>query len=74
MNRVFTTVAPGWLGVYAGNVNTAGNLNNVGTNGRYWSSSVNSATNAYNLYIDGTNVNPANNNNKANGISVRCVR
>gem|GEM_PF-1354707 len=56
----------------AGNRNNAGTLNNAGTNGYYWSSTVN-GTNAYNLNFNSTTVNPANNNNRANGFSVRCV-
>jgi len=51
--------------------NTAA-LNNVGTRGYYWSSTVN-GNNSYNLYFTSTNVNPANNDNRANGFSVRCV-
>ncbi len=50
-----------------------GALNNQGSNGNYWSSSPNSA-NAYNLNFNSTGVNPANNNNRANGFSVRCVK
>jgi uncharacterized protein (TIGR02145 family) len=49
-----------------------GSANNVGSNGNYWSSSVNS-TNAYNMNFNSGNVNPNNNNNRANGFSVRCV-
>ncbi|MCC8146604.1 MAG: hypothetical protein LIO93_09250 [Bacteroidales bacterium] len=56
----------------AGIRNNNGNLNNVGTNGNYWSSTV-SSTNAYNLNFNSTNINPANNNNRSNGMSVRCV-
>jgi uncharacterized protein (TIGR02145 family) len=49
-------------------------LNDVGENGNYWSSSPNSATNGYNLNFNGTNVNPANNNDdRQNGFPVRCV-
>jgi len=47
-------------------------LNNVGTRGYYWSSTVNS-TNSHNLYFTSSNVNPANNNVRAYGFSVRCV-
>jgi hypothetical protein len=50
-----------------------GSFNNVGTEGRYWSSTVNNANNAHNLYFIATNVNPANNNNKGNGFAIRCV-
>ena len=57
----------------AGNRNTTGTLTNVGTNGRYWSSEQNNATNAYNLNFNSTSVSVTN-NNKANGNSVRCVK
>lgn len=49
-------------------------LNNRGSNGNYWSSSFNSATNAYNLNFNSTDVNPQNNNNRRNGFSVRAVQ
>lgn len=52
--------------------NSTGALTNVGTNGNYWSASPN-GTNGYYLNFNSTNVNPANNNNRANGFSVRCV-
>jgi len=49
-------------------------LNNRGSNGNYWSSSLNSQTNGYNLNFNSSNVNPANNNNRFNGFSVRAVQ
>ena len=58
----------------AGNRNyNNGALNNQGSNGYYWSSSPNS-TYAYNLNFNSTNVNPANNNNRANGFTARCPK
>lgn len=53
--------------------NSDATLNNQGSNGNYWSSSPN-GTNAYNLNFNSGGVNPANNNNRANGFSVRCVK
>lgn len=53
--------------------NSSGALNNVGSNGNYWSASPNSS-NGYNLNFNSNNVNPSNNNNRANGFSVRCVQ
>ena len=50
-----------------------GTLNNVGSNGYCWSSAANSQDNAYNLNFNSGNVNPQNNNNRANGFSVRPV-
>ena len=50
-----------------------GSLVNSGFEALYWSSTVNSSNNAYNLNFTATNVNPANNNNRNNGRSVRCV-
>ena len=46
---------------------------NQGSNGFYWSSTQNSATNAYNLFFNSTIVYPATFNNKVYGIAVRCV-
>ena len=47
-------------------------LNNAGSNGYYWSSSVNNSNNAYNLNFNVSNVD-WNNNNRYNGQSVRPV-
>ena len=49
-----------------------GLLNNQGTNGNYWSSTVN-GTNARNLNFNSTEAN-TNNNNRANGFTVRCLK
>ena len=57
----------------SGNRNGTG-LNNRGSNGNYWSSSLNSQTNGYNLNFNASGVNPANNNNRFNGFSVRAVQ
>lgn len=54
--------------------NSNGSLNNVGSNGYVWLSSANSQNNAYNLNFNSSNVNPQNNNNRANGYSVRPVQ
>lgn len=48
--------------------------NNRGSNGNYWSSSLNSATNGRNLNFNSGGVNPQNNNNRFNGFSVRPVQ
>ncbi len=57
----------------AGNRNRInGLLNNQGTNGNYWSSTV-SGTNARNLNFNSTVAN-TNNNNRANGFTVRCLK
>ena len=54
---------------------TSGALTNVGSNGYSWSSSpTQSSTNAGNLNFNATNVNPQNNNSRAYGFPVRCVR
>jgi len=52
--------------------NSSGSLNNVGTNGNYWSSTV-SGTNSRNLNFNSSNAN-MNTNNRANGFSVRCLK
>lgn len=51
--------------------NSNGSINNVGNNGYYWSSSSNNANNGSNLNFNSGNVNPLNNNNRANGFAVR---
>lgn len=57
----------------SGNRNrTNGTLNNQGTNGNYWASTV-SGTNARNLNFNSTVAN-TNNNNRANGFTVRCLK
>ena len=57
----------------AGNRNGT-DVNNVGSNGNYWSSTPNDENNAYNLNFNSNNLNPQNNNNRNNGFSVRLVR
>jgi len=58
----------------AGNRNNgSGSMNNLGSNGNYWSSSINGA-NANNLNFNTGGVNPGNNNNRGNGFSVRCLK
>lgn len=55
----------------AGNRNrTSGGLNNVGSNGNWWTFAPNSKTNARNLNFNSTAVNPLNTNNRANGYAV----
>lgn len=49
-------------------------MNNVGSNGYYWSASPYNATNGYNLNFNSGSVNPQNTNQRGNGISVRCVQ
>src|ERR1035437_8429 len=53
--------------------NLSADLNNQGSNGYYWSSSV-TGTNAFNLYFNASSVNPAYYFNRAFGFSVRCVK
>jgi len=48
--------------------------NNRGSNGNYWSSSLNSQTNGRNLNFNGGGVNPQNNNNRFYGFAVRPVQ
>ncbi|MGB4205356.1 MAG: hypothetical protein WBJ84_07015 [Bacteroidales bacterium] len=52
--------------------NNSGSLNNAGSNGNYWSSTVN-GINARNLNFNSSNAN-MNNNYRANGFSVRCLK
>ena len=48
--------------------------NNRGSNGNYWSRSLNSAANGRNLNFNSGGVNPQNNNNRFNGFAVRPVQ
>ena len=52
--------------------NNNGSLNNVGSNGNYWSSTVD-GSNSQNLNFNSSNAN-MNSNNRANGNSVRCLK
>ena len=56
--------------------NSDGTLNNVGTNGFNWVASphTTNVTNGGNLNFNSSNVNPANSNNRANGMPARCVQ
>ena len=54
----------------AGNRNGT-SINNVGTNGNYWSTTSQSATNAYNVNFNASNFNSQNSNNRYIGRSVR---
>ena len=56
--------------------NDSGAINNVGSNGNLWScaQSSSNATRGENLNYNSSNFNPANNNNRANGNAVRCVK
>ena len=64
---------PLWL-VRAGTVSN-GVLGNSGNYGLYWSSTVNSVSNAYNLFIVSGNFNPSDSSyyGRLSGFSVRCV-
>jgi len=60
--------------IFAGNRNwNDGTMNNQGTNANYWSTTPNT-TNAYNLNFNASNINPANNNNRGNEFSLRCIK
>lgn len=52
--------------------NSTAALTNVGSNGNYWSSTVD-GTNARNLNFNNSNA-AWNSNNRANGFSVRCLK
>ena len=70
------TLCPSTCFLAGGIVNQNTNLfNNAGNNGIYWSSTPNSnGTSAYDLYFNGTtNINPSDNYNRQNGLSVRCL-
>ncbi|MBR2803330.1 hypothetical protein IKE19_02040 [Candidatus Saccharibacteria bacterium] len=56
----------------SGNVNDS-TLYNFTNNANYWSSSTVSSSNAYNLNYNSSELYPANQNNRNNGFSLRCV-
>lgn len=60
-------VRSGWVNV------DAGAMWNVGNNGYGWSRTAQSATNAYFLNMNPTNVNPSNNNNRWVSLPLRCL-
>ena len=65
----------GFSALLAGFRSTGGSFNGIGWNTYFWSSSASSSSNAWNrnLNTSYSTVN-RNNNNKANGFSVRCLR
>ena len=50
-----------------------GSMYDQGSSGGFWSSTVYNANNAYRLYLNSSNVVPANRNYKYVGFSVRCM-
>jgi hypothetical protein len=62
-------------GVLAGNFNTTGAFNNLGSNANFWSSLQSGSTAAWNRELNSgnTTVN-RNTNNQTNGFSVRCLK
>ena len=54
--------------------NSTGTVNNVGSNGYFWSAVPNSTNNGRNLNFNLSNINPLNNNNRSNGFAVRPVQ
>ena len=63
-------------GCYQGyRTSASGAISNVGCNGNLWScAQYGSGTNGENLNYNSNNFNPANNNNRATGNAVRCVK
>lgn len=57
---------------FKGYMSNSSTQNNY-TSGHYWSSTVNSANDAYNLYIDNSSVNPAGYGAKFDGYNIRCI-
>ena len=62
---------PLWF-VRSGSVNY-GTIYDSGSSGYYWSSTVDSSTNARTLYFNGSGIYPANSYYRLNGFSVRCL-
>ncbi len=73
LNKSSITASP-YLFPVAGCVAINGSLNNVGFNGRYWSSTAYSSTAAYGLYFDSSLFRPGTRDDgRYFGFSVRCV-
>jgi len=53
---------------------TGSSLYYQGSNAHWWSSSLNSATSAYYLYLNTGTIYPQSHHNKYYGFSVRCVK
>jgi hypothetical protein len=64
-NSIFFPASGGYSGT---------SLNNRGSGGVYWSSSYYSATGAYGLYFNSSNVYPANNVDRRYGFTARAVQ
>lgn len=55
-----------------GNANSGG-INNVGSNGYYWSSTPGSSAYTFILYLGSSGANPSDGNYRYRGYSVRCL-
>jgi len=62
-----------WLTMAGYRGRSTGLFNSQGTNGYYWSSSP-STTNGFYLYFNSANVRPTNNNLRAYGFALRCIK
>ena len=69
------TNTSGWAGLPGGNRVTSGSFYSIGSSGLWWSSTQDGASNAWNrdLHYSGAYA-FRNNDGKASGFSVRCVR
>jgi uncharacterized protein (TIGR02145 family) len=63
-----------WYSESGYRISYSGELDSVGSNGRFWSCSPTEGGYAYYWCINMGNVHPSNNYNRPNGYSVRCVR
>ena len=54
--------------------NSTGTVNNVGSNGYFWSAVPNSASNGRNLYFSSSSIYPLSNNLRSYGFAVRPVQ
>ena len=61
-------------GIWGGSRFTAHATSLTNAGSLYWSGTESSATNAFGLLLNATNVNPQTNGNKAGGFALRCVR
>lgn len=75
VHRYQRTAIVAWLFLPAAGNRNDTNVNNQGSNGNYWSSTLNTdnPNNAWNLNFNSSNAN-MNNNNRYNGYTVRAVQ
>ncbi len=63
-----------WKGPFSGSCTSTGGLILQGSDGRWWSNTPYSTTNAYRMSFGSIAVNPSNNSTKDRGLTIRCLK